>query len=228
MTAKGYRGQDRSNAQWVAELLADGTTEQKQAFDDLAHYLRYHLLNGIRRRSGSVPALVQLDQVELEAITDDIVQDTLIRIYNHLGQFTDSGSFLNFALVVAGRILIDEFRRKQWTTSPFSEPPLHRNDDFQESTGINSIVDPKHTDMVGNAIFRAMEQVVYDAIQSDLSKNQAYAFIAYHFRNLSGDQIAQQMGKKRSAVDQLLYQARNKMRCRLLSQGYDLVNLTKS
>lgn len=230
MSVKGYRGTPRSNDEWIAALLADGSEQQRAAFGDLGRYLRYRIVNDIYRRANSLPALASLAQVEIEAVADEIVQLAFIRIYDHLHTFVDRGQFLNFALIVARRILIDEFRKKQWTTGQLS--PLVQSADEQGHTSrlpsLDDLPDLRQTLNTTSAIWFEMVQIVYDAIREDLSESQAQAFIAYEFRNLSSKEIAPLLGRSPASIDQLRHQAKLKIKSRLLAQGYDEKDLTLS
>lgn len=223
MIIKGYRGKQRSNQAWVEALLADNTLRQAEAFADLGDFLRYYILNDIYRRANNIPALAPLAQIELEAVADEIVQDAFIRIYKNVAQFVDSGSFLSFALVVARRILIDEFRRKQWTTMPLSPLGQSHSDDEGHTAlpTLDDLPDPRSSLTAADAIFHEMVGIVYDALRDDVSESQAQAFIAYEFCNLSSKQIAPLMGRSSMAVDQLRHQARLKIKQRLQANGYD-------
>lgn len=222
MTMKGYHGKPRSNQAWVDALLDDNSQRQVDAFTELGAFLRYYLVNDIYRRAGSIPALAPLALVELEAVADEIVQEALIRIYKHVARFTDGGSFLSYALVVARHIMIDEFRRKQWTTMPLA--PQDESDAEETARSLPTLADlpdPRQSLTAGDAVWQEMAGIVYDALHHDLSESQATAFIAYEFLNLSSKEIAPLMGRSAMAVDQLRHQARLKIKQRLRDRGYD-------
>ncbi|MEZ4865875.1 MAG: sigma-70 family RNA polymerase sigma factor [Caldilineaceae bacterium] len=223
MNNKGYRGRQRSNTEWVAALQDDGSVRQRDAFTDLGHFLRYYLLNDVIRRSNSVPALAGLVALELEAVADDLVQLALVRIYQKIDLFVDNGDFLGFALVVARHILIDEFRRKHWTTLHLSPVTASSEEGTQlkRLPTLADIPDPLQSLTDVDAIWQEMAQIVYAAIREDLSENQAQAFIAYHFYNMSSKEIAPLMDKSPAAVDQLRRQAKLKIKERLKAHGYD-------
>lgn len=222
MTMKGYHGKPRSNQAWVDALLDDNSQRQADAFTELGAFLRYYIVNDIYRRAGSIPALAPLALVELEAVADEIVQEALIRIYKHVAGFIDQGSFLSYALIVARHILIDEFRRKQWTTTPLA--PQGENDSEDTPYTLRTLADlpdPRQSLTAVDAVFQEMAGIVYDALHHDLSESQAAAFIAYAFLNLSSKEIAPLMGRSAMAVDQLRHQARLKIKQRLRDHGYD-------
>ena len=222
MTMKGYHGKPRSNQAWVDALLDDNSQRQADAFTELGAFLRYYIVNDIYRRAGSIPALAPLALVELEAVADEIVQEALIRIYKHVARFTDGGSFLSYALVVARHILIDEFRRKQWTTMPLA--PQDESDAEETARTLPTLADlpdPRQSLTAGDAVWREMASIVYEALHHDLSESQMTAFIAYEFLNLSSKEIAPLMGRSAMAVDQLRHQARLKIKQRLRDHGYD-------
>lgn len=219
---KGYHGKPRSNQAWVDDLLDNNSQRQTDAFMDLGAFLRYYIVNDIYQRAGNIPALAPLAMVELEAVADEIVQEALIRIYKHVAGFTDEGSFLSYALIVARHILIDEFRRKQWTTMPLA--PQDENDREDAPRTLRTLADlpdPRQSLTAVDAVFQEMAGIVYDALHNDLSESQATAFIAYEFLNLSSKEIAPLMERSAMAVDQLRHQARLKIKQRLREHGYD-------
>ncbi len=220
-------GSSRSDAEWVHDLHQVDSSIQQAAFTNLGYYLRFHIFNDIRRRARSLSALASFDQGDLETLADDIVQEALIRIHNKLEQYTGKGKFLNFALVIARRILIDEFRKKHWTT--VSLAPQRAASEQDESGrpphSLEDLPDPKQLSADAGVILREMAQIAYDAIQHDLSESQARAFIGAHFYEMSGDEIALLLGKSRMAVDQLTFQARKKIKRRLHKYGYTIEDL---
>ena len=222
MTMKGYHGKPRSNQAWVDELLDNNSQRQTDAFTDLGAFLRYYIVNDIYQRAGSIPALAPLALVELEAVADEIVQEALIRIYKRVAGFIDHGSFLSYALIVARHLLIDEFRRKQWTTMPLAPQGENDTEDAPRTLRtLADLADPRQSLTAVDAVFQEMAGIVYDALHHDLSESQAAAFIAYEFLNLSSKEIAPLMGRSAMAVDQLRHQARLKIKQRLRDHGYD-------
>jgi RNA polymerase sigma factor (sigma-70 family) len=189
---------------------------------DLGRYLRPYIYTDIRRRAPHLAPLAALSPAEMEPLADDVVQTALARVHENLHQYEPSGSFLMFALTVARNILRDWLRKKYWqletpTSTTFTtgdDPPTPLN-----RPGIEDVPDPSQL-LDSNAAWREMAQIVYKTIGEDLNPNQVYAFVAYHFRNLSSKEIAQQMGKTFSEVDQFRYQARQKIKQRLQEHGY--------
>jgi RNA polymerase sigma factor (sigma-70 family) len=230
MANLGRRGRNRSNEEWVAELSSADRTLQRDAFDDLGRYLRSYLIRDVAGRAATLPALQALDQVELEAVADDLVQETLIRLHKNLSQYNGSGAFLSYALVTARRLLISEFRKKQWTTAPMlalTEETHSEANAAHASPSFAEIPDPKQLAPETNLILREMGEVAYAAIEKDLSENQRHVFCAYYFHNIPFATIAENLGKSRSAIDQLMLQARAKIRRRLIQRGYDIDMLDK-
>lgn len=228
MSVFGYRGTPRSNDEWCTALGADASEQQMVAFEELADFLRRRIFKDVYQRAYSLPALAQLANAELEEVTDEIVQESLIRIYEKLDTFSDTGNFLNFALVIARNLMIDEFRRKRWTVMPLpaiapTEGIFHRG---QRLPALDQLPDTRQLLDNANAALVEMMQIVLDAIHNDLSPAQATAFVAYEFYNLSSKEIAAHIGKSPSAIDQLRFQARVKIKKRLELHGYALEDLT--
>lgn len=212
----------RSNEEWMQDLRAPERIRQENAFMDLGRYLRYYIYTDIRRRASHLAPLAALSPLEMEPLADDVVQAALARIHVNLHQYEPSGSFLMFALTVARNILRDWLRKKYWQLEMPASATAPRTDEAAEvlnQPGIEDIPDPSQL-LDGNAVWREMAHIVYQTIREDLNPHQAYAFVAYYFRNLSSKEIAQQLGKTYTEVDQLRYQARQKIKQRLLEHGY--------
>ena len=92
----------RSNEAWRLDLESAGP-EQQAALSDL----REALLRGLRR------ALSRHAHVD-DSFLEDIVQDSLLRILERLGQFEGRSRFVTWATSIAIRTAMSELRLRRW------------------------------------------------------------------------------------------------------------------
>jgi RNA polymerase sigma-70 factor, ECF subfamily len=92
----------RENASWMRDLRACGPV-QAEAITDL----RGLLLRGLAK---SFQARGALDQ----AFVEDVVQQALVHILDHLEQFQGRSRFTTWAMAIAVRLAMNALRRKRW------------------------------------------------------------------------------------------------------------------
>ena len=173
----------RSNEEWVAALRDEGSPRQMAAFNELGHYLRYYLINDVRHHAASLPALADLDSVELEAVADDVVQIHAVSPLPH-PESIYRRSPLPFLCAGGGTAAFYSVSSERNSGTPSR---WLRATGVMRATAIvwwkfltpNRLTDEKQ------AVLHEMAEIVEAAIREDLSENQAHAFTAYHFRNLS-------------------------------------------
>lgn len=195
---------DRSNESWLKQLTSGGA-EQKTALSDL----RGSLLRGLRG------ALWHWPQAN-EDFLEDVVQDSIIRIFDKLDQFEGRSRFLTWATAIAIRIAMSELRRKRWSNVSLDELILDRVDCLQTGIGDNNRFD--------RALERqsSQDQIIrelYKRIENDLTEKQRRALLA-ELKGMPQDQIADQLGSNRNAVYKLTHDARKQLKRGLESAGY--------
>src|SRR5438094_9942850 len=92
----------RENAIWIRDLRAGGPV-QAEALTDL----RGLLLRGLAK---SFQARGATDQ----AFVEDVVQQALVHILDHLDQFQGRSRFTTWAMAIAVRLAMSGLRRKRW------------------------------------------------------------------------------------------------------------------
>src|SRR5215475_13557344 len=114
----------RENASWIRDLRACGPV-QAEAITDL----RGLLLRGLAK---SFQVRGDIDQ----AFVEDVVQQALVHILDHLEQFQGRSRFTTWAMAVAVRLAMSALRRKRWQdvslegmTAPIEGTPVWDSDD---------------------------------------------------------------------------------------------------
>jgi len=114
----------RENASWIRDLRAGGPV-QAEALTDL----RGLLLRGLTK---SFQARGDTDQ----AFVEDVVQQALMHILDHLDQFQGRSRFTTWAMAITVRLAMSALRRKRWQdvslesmTAPSEGAPAWDRDD---------------------------------------------------------------------------------------------------
>jgi RNA polymerase sigma factor (sigma-70 family) len=190
----------RENASWIHDLRAGGPV-QAEALTDL----RGLLLRGLAK---SFQARGDTDQ----AFVEDVVQQALVHILDHLEQFQGRSRFTTWAMVIAVRLAMSALRRKRWqdvslesmTASIEGAPAWDRADT---------------TSPAQHAEQHAMVETLSRLIDETLTEKQWMALTA-ELGGMPLEEIARRMGSNVNAVYKLLHDARQRLKHGLETAGY--------
>jgi RNA polymerase sigma-70 factor (ECF subfamily) len=189
---------ERSNEQWLDDLRDPASS---QALDDLRHTL----LKGLRA------ALSTRVDGDLEALTEDFVQDALLKILASLDTFRGESRFTTWAQKIAIHVAFSELRRRRWkdiSLQNLVETP--EGDEFTPAALTDPDASPEDRATQGDIL-----QIVEDLIYEDLTERQRSAMLAI----LEGDQpiseLAKQLDTNPNALYKLLHDARKRLQQRL-------------
>jgi RNA polymerase sigma-70 factor (ECF subfamily) len=190
----------RENAIWMRDLRACGPVQAAALTD-----LRGLLLRGLAK---SFQARGDLDQ----AFVEDVVQQALVHILDHLEQFQGRSRFTTWAMAIAVRLAMSALRRKRWQdvslesmTEPIERALAWDRDD---TTG-----PAQHAEQ--HAIVETLRQLIDEA----LSDKQWMALTA-ELGGMPLEEIARRMGSNVNAVYKLLHDARQRLKRGLETAGY--------
>ena len=206
---------ERSNEQWLADLAGPPDSEA-QALDDLRRWLRQRLFFYIRGRSD----LNGLEDQELEAMTDDFVQEALLQIRANLGQFAGRSKFTTWASKIAVNAALAELRRARWRD--FSLDDLMGDAEFTPAFLVQG-AGPGSPET--SAVRSEALEAVAAAINEELTPRQRAALIALTVQGIPPDVVAEQLQTNPNALYKLLHDARKRLRERLAARGYDVDEL---
>ena len=191
----------RENASWIRDLRACGPV-QAEALTDL----RGLLLRGLAK---SFQARGALDQ----AFVEDVVQQALVHILDHLEQFQGRSRFTTWAMAIAVRLAMSALRRKRWQdvslesmTEPIIERALALDRDDTTSPA-------QHAEQ--HALVETLGRLIDEA----LTKKQWMALTA-ELGGMPLEEIARRMGSNVNAVYKLLHDARQRLKHGLETAGY--------
>ena len=191
----------RENAIWMHDLRACGLV-QAEAITDL----RGLLLRGLAK---SFQARGDIDQAFLE----DVVQQALGQILDHLDQFRGRSRFTTWAMAITVRLAMSALRRKRWqdvSLESMTEPIIER----ALALDIDDTTSPaQHAEQ--HAIVETLRRLIEEA----LTDTQWMAMTA-ELGGIPLEEIARRMGSNVNAVYKLLHDARKRLKHGLETAGY--------
>jgi len=190
----------RENAIWIRDLRAGGPV-QAEALTDL----RGLLLRGL---ATSFQARGDTDQ----AFVEDVVQQALMHILDHLEQFQGRSRFTTWAMAITVRLAMSALRRKRWQdvslesmTAPSEGAPAWDRDDT--------------TSPAQHAEQHALVETLSRLIDEALTEKQWMALTA-ELGGMPVEEIARRMGSNVNTVYKLLHDARQRLKHGLETTGY--------
>jgi len=204
-TVNAYSGAEmrspRTNDQWIHDLRSD-VPAQTRALEELRGYL-LRALPGAMKRFGAMP----------EHLLDDIVQDALIRVLEHLDDFQGRSRFTTWVTTIAVRAAMTELRRRRWKDVSLEE--FTADGEWILTSDVEMDADPERR-AAQSRIVRAMQEI----LENQLSERQRTAIIA-EFSGMPQEEIGRRLGITRNAVYKLGHDARKKLKRELEASGFD-------
>ena len=193
--------QQRTNEEWL-EQLSDPISNE--ALEDL----RTILLRGLRA------SLSNKIRTDLDAITEDFVQDALLKILDNLETFRGESRFTTWAQKIAIHVAYTELRRRRWKDVSLQEmTTTDEGDEYTPSFMKDPSSGPEREASQNN-----MLNLVYDMIENDLTDRQREALVAIVQGGMPIDEVAIRMDTNRNALYKLLHDARKRMQQTLVDR----------
>ncbi len=194
----------RTNEEWL-EQLSDPVDDQ--ALSDL----REILLRGLRA------SLSNRINTDLDAITEDFVQDALLKVLKSLHTFRGESRFTTWAQKIAIHVAYTELRRRRW--KDISLQTIVETAEGEEYTP--AILTDPSTKPEREASQNDMLEVVFNLIETELTDRQRTAIVAILQGGMPIDQVARKMDTNRNALYKLIHDARKRLQQALMdSTGY--------
>lgn len=197
---------DRTNEQWVADLASSGI-DQELAIEDLRAIIRSGLPYSLSKW------LTPTDP-NFDALADEVTQDTILRVLDHLQSFEGRSKFTTWVHKIAVRIALTELRRKRWKDVSLDD--LLDGDTAPSAAGLiaDTVEDPalavEQMDMMAR---------IQRVIEEELTEKQRRALTAVAIHGMPMDEVAQRMDMKRNALYKLMHDARLRLKLRLEDEG---------
>ncbi len=198
----------RDNDLWLQQLATPGP-ERDAAIQDLLTWLQKRLFFYLRDRSD----LRNLHDGELQAMSADFAQDSVLIILAKLDQFEGRSKFTTWAARIAVHQALGELRRARWrdvslqavTSDGAFEPDFLRRAD---------VVSPE-----GSTIQQEAMAVVMDVMQNELSPRQSRALYARLVLDTPSAVLAEELDVSPNTLYKLIHDARKRLKARLQERG---------
>jgi RNA polymerase sigma-70 factor (ECF subfamily) len=198
---------NRSNEEWLADLKSDGP-EKETALADLRTAIQTGLPYALSN-------YLAPDNPQFKSLTDEVTQDTLLRVLDHLDTFEGRSRFTTWVHKIAVRIALTELRRRRWRD--FSLDSLVE----ENEEGISFprlMIDPApNPDSLTQQ--SDMLQRVGRLINEELTEKQRQAIVATAIEGVPLEEVARRMNMKRNALYKLLHDARLRLKNRMAVEG---------
>jgi RNA polymerase sigma-70 factor (ECF subfamily) len=163
--------------------------------------LRAILLRGLR---ASLSGRIQTD---LDAITEDFVQEALLKILKSIETFRGESRFTTWAQKIAIHVAFTELRRRRWKDVSLQD--MIETPDGEEYTPL-ILTDPSASPERETTQNDIMD-IVYELIETELTERQRTAIIAVLQGGAPLGEVAERMGTNRNALYKLIHDARKRL-----------------
>lgn len=190
---------EKTGRDWVGELTHSDPTIKDGAAGDLQLFLVRGLKSSMKKRGVD------------DAFCEDIAQDATMKVLRTLDQFEGRSKLTTWAMTIAIRLAINEFRRKK-----FKDVSLEglSGDDAMRFEVPASDSGPD-SNLRRTAVMEQLKQLI-----SQLSEKQRMATEAL-LGGMPVDVIAEKVGSNRNAVYKLIHDARRSLKKGFEQAGYD-------
>jgi RNA polymerase sigma-70 factor (ECF subfamily) len=198
------RMSNRTNEAWLEALRAAGPAREA-ALADLRQVIVTSLPYAVAQQK-------TLAEPELQALADDVAQETLVRVLTHLGSFEGRSRFTTWVLKISVRVAFTELRRRHWQDVPLDQQAFQ----YGEAAGkmmADTAAGPERV-----AEQASMAALVHRMLSEELTERQQQAMRAM-LRGMPLEEIARRLGTERNALYKLLHDARLRLRRRLEKEG---------
>jgi RNA polymerase sigma-70 factor (ECF subfamily) len=203
---------ERTNPMWLNDL-SDGNPHQAEALDELRHYLKRGVMSYLFTRSD----LKYLSEAELEQMSEDFVQEALLKIQANLDSFRGNSKFTTWAAKVATNHTISELRRARWRDLSL-DAITDAGTSLQEILLADS-AQGGNPDMQNER--KQVWETIADVIENDLTERQRQVLSAIHFENIPMAEVARLLETNTNNIYKLLHDARLKLKGRLAALGLE-------
>ncbi len=193
----------RTNEEWL-ELLS-GEPDEAALLD-----LRDLLDRGLRY------TLSSRTNTNLDAIVEDFVQESLLKILNKLDTFRGESQFTTWSQKIAVRVALTELRRRRWRDTSLDELTTSRDGESFFEPKIMSDPNPSPENRTTRS---GMIDMVQNLIVEELTERQRSAMTMVMLEGMPLDVAAEKLGTNRNALYKLIHDARVRLKKKLADRG---------
>jgi RNA polymerase sigma-70 factor (ECF subfamily) len=196
----------RTNEEWIADLKAGGD-RQADALQDL----RGIILRGLPY---AIAGRLDPNSPESEALTEEVVQETLMRVLEYLDTFEGRSQFTTWAHKIAVRAALTELRRVRWREVPLPEMEMNEDADtsYREMPDTQASPDDQ---LDRNDMMIRVNRIIME----ELTEKQRQALMAVAMQGFPLEEAARRMGTNRNALYKMMHDARLRLKKRLEKEG---------
>ncbi|MGD8603943.1 MAG: sigma-70 family RNA polymerase sigma factor [Anaerolineales bacterium] len=196
----------RSNEQWLSALRQSGPAREA-ALNDLGRRIRNSLPHALSK-------YLDPSDPDFDALADDTVQETLIKVIDKLDTFQGRSQFTTWVYKIAVHQALSELRRKRWEN--ISLDSLMERTDSDSGLGLASEPGLTPEEFSERADLLAQVQSI---IAKELTEKQRQALLATQVHGMPASEVARRMHMKRNALYKLLHDARKRLKQALEAEG---------
>lgn len=196
----------RTNQEWLADLRAKDESRELALTD-----LRAIILRGLPY---ALAGKLATDSPEFEALAEEVAQETLLRVLNHLDSFEGRSQFTTWVHKIAVRQALGELRRRRWRDVPL--PEMENSEDFDSAPREAADSQPNPAAMAERSDLMTR---INRIIKEELTEKQRMALMTVAMQGMPLEEAAQRLGMNRNALYKLLHDARLRLKQRMESEG---------
>ena len=197
----------RTNEEWLEDLKSDGPKKESALAD-----LRAIIQTGLPY---ALSNYLSPDNPQFQPLTEEVTQETLLRVLDHLDTFEGRSRFSTWVQKIAVRIALTELRRRRWRD--FSLDSLVEEN--EEGISFPSLMIDQAPNPDALTQQSDILQRVGRLIDEELTEKQRQAIVATMIEGVPLEEVARRMDMKRNALYKLLHDARLRLKNRLANEG---------
>jgi RNA polymerase sigma-70 factor, ECF subfamily len=203
--ADGKPVPDAETVDWVRALSADGA-ERERAATRLHEMLLRVARAETRRRSGQL----RISGPELDDLAHQAAADAVVAIVAKIGQFRGESRFTTWAYKFVMCEVSGKMGRHFWR-----QPRVPMDAEDWERLPDRFGLDPAR-----ESEWRDLAQALRKAVEEELTDHQRRVFTAIVVNAVPLDALAIELRSSRNAIYKTMFDARRKLRARLVTDGY--------
>jgi RNA polymerase sigma-70 factor (ECF subfamily) len=203
---------ERTNEMWLAELQ-DNHPGQAAAIEALRQYLQRGVTAYLHTRSD----LNYLAPSELAQMSQDFVQEAILKVQANLHTFQGRSKFTTWASKIAGNLAISELRRAKWRDLSL-DTITEGGASLQEVLSVDSAIS-ENPDRASER--QQVWQTITAVIETDLTERQRQVMAAIQFNDIPISEVARLLDTNANNVYKIMHDARLKLKQRLKTLDLD-------
>lgn len=196
----------RTNEQWLSELRTGGS-RREAALADLRADILYGLPYALRD-------WLSPDAPQFSALAEEVTQETLMRVLDHLDSFEGRSQFTTWAHKIAVRVALTELRRRRWKDVSLESLTNSAEGDSSSQPIADTAPGPETVMEQADVLARVQKMML-----EELTDKQLRAMMAVAIRGMPLEEAAHRLGTERNALYKLLHDARLRLKRRLAREG---------